>query len=164
MARKSYSNEQRRVAAASFYKMSMEIREKRKAAKIDRDIFIILARVYIAHHAGETVNVAQLVEPVGKNWGAVKVKLDGLQGRGLLKLEDHPADGRSFNVVAQPALFEYFESILDELMYTMCMSVECIKRHGAKSRPRPEDTEVFCREISAFCRLEMVAHNAKNVR
>ena len=164
MAIKPYSDEQRRVAAASFYKMSMTIRAKRKEVKIDRDIFIILALVYIAHHAGETVNIAQLVEPVGKNWGAVKNKLVSLEKKGLVKIEDHPHDGRALSVQVQPALFDYLGAILDELIEMMCISVECIKRHGGRRHRRSEEAEAFCREIATFCRLEPAGLIEKSVK
>jgi hypothetical protein len=42
MATKPYSNEQRRIAAATFYKMSLQIQGKNRGVRIDRDMFFIL--------------------------------------------------------------------------------------------------------------------------
>lgn len=164
MAVKPYSDEQRRIAAASFDKMSMNIRAKRKAVKIDRDVFFILARVYMAHHAGEILNISQLEEPVGKKHEAVKKKLLVLENKGLIKIEKHPRDARSTDIQVQPPLFDIFGSILDELIELMCMSVECIRRHGARRHRRAEDFDEFCREILTICCLDSAKNPPKSVK
>jgi DNA-binding MarR family transcriptional regulator len=108
----------------------------------------------MAHHAGETISVSTLVKKLDKQRGAIDDRIETLEELGLVKSCRDRGDRRVKKIIMEQRLFDIFGRALDELIDMMCMSVECIKKHGARRYRRKDEVEEFCEELTAICRLK----------
>ena len=155
----TYNAEQRRVAAASLYLMSKQLRTIRKLLRLktfDRDHFFLLVLVYVTYHSQESLSVTGLARHIDRTWPTTKDKLNDLKTFRLVAFDDSDEDDRTWSIRPGEDLLRVVESILDPLMDMLMMSVNLIVAQGSRRRRLPKDAvREFSEQVSKISRVNV---------